>query len=165
MFGPTYCFFIGLLFHFSVSAFSQNDCSKIYVDLKNGTVNNLPLTATMDQVRDSLSCFTGSTPEGEIANCGGGVFFLNHDFYFYTHRNYVEFRGKFKGELSDSLYGLHPNEIVKTFGPTVRYEKHGNTAYMFYKTSYGCLQIRVQFDTIVAFSMHAIKAKKVVLCL
>ena len=150
---------------FSQITLSQNDCPKIYVDIINGTINNLKLTADMDQVKDSLPCFTGSSAEDEVINCGGGVFFLDDDFYFYTGQDYVQFRSKFKGEVSDSLLGLHPSEIEKSFGKSVRYEEHGNRVFIFFKTSYGCLQIRLQNDIVVSFSMHAMKARKVDLCL
>jgi len=151
---------------FSQIALSQNDCPKIYVDIINGTINNLPLTADMQQVKDSLPCFTGWTSEEDVhTNCGGGVFFLDDDFYFYTGKDYVEFRSKFKGEVSDSLLGLHPSEIERILGKSVRNEEHGSFVYIFFKTSYGCLQIRLKNDIVVSFSIHAMKARKVDLCL
>ena len=76
------------------------------VNLKRGTVNKLKLTASQDEVKAALPFSSGDTGEGSDFNCGGGVFFLTNSFFFYTGKDHVEFREKFKGKLSVAVLGV-----------------------------------------------------------
>lgn len=59
----------------------------------------------MEKVKEKFPFFTGATEDGAGYNCGGGVFFLDHDFYFYTGRDYLEIRNDFRAKASMSLLG------------------------------------------------------------
>lgn len=83
---------------------AQAQCEHLYVDLQKGTLNGLTPADSMGRIKKELPCFTGDTQEGSAFNYGGGVFYHNHDFYFYTHRDYLEVRADYKGKLSNSLY-------------------------------------------------------------
>ena len=91
---------------------AQNgNCPEIVVSIKKGTINKLKPTAAMDKIQATLPCFTGITKEEEGYNCGGGVFFINHDFYAYTGRDYFEIRKEFKGAWDTRLLNLKPTDL------------------------------------------------------
>jgi hypothetical protein len=142
-------------------------CGNLVADLKKGTLNGLKPSASQEQVKAKLPCFTGDTEDGSDFNCGGGVFYLDNDFFFYTGNDYIEFRSKFDGKLSMPLLGLSKSAAVKKagMGNAVRTEKEGNTEHVFLKTSYGCLVLKVEGGKVVRVSMYAKPAKDAELCL
>ncbi len=89
----------------------SDPCTNLYFDLKKGTLNGLKPDAPMYLVKSKLPCFTGETEEGSDINYGGGVFYLNHDFYFYTHKDYIEVRRNFKGKLSADILGKSKSQV------------------------------------------------------
>jgi hypothetical protein len=149
------------------SMFAQNGkCGEISVNLKKGTINKLKPTASMDKIQDALPCFTGVTGEDEGYNCGGGVFFINNDFYAYTGRDYWEIRAKFSGSWDTKLLGSKAPDIAFQYGDPVREEKIPGYRVLFYKTKYGC--IRVQFGVASGraeeIGIHYKPANQVELC-
>jgi hypothetical protein len=122
----------------------KTDCSELVVDLKKGTLNNLPATESMENIKQKLTCFTGDTEEGEETfNCGGGVFFLNHGFFFYTYKDYIEVRENFKGVVSPQIMGVSILELKKHIGTPAKIISQSGT--YFYKMPYGTL--RVELDS------------------
>ncbi|MBC7873607.1 MAG: hypothetical protein H7Y01_06415 [Ferruginibacter sp.] len=91
-------------------------CPTIMVDILDGKVNELYANSTPGEIKGKLPCF--SETEEEIAGslCGGGVFFKDKDIYFYTGRDYVEIREKFKGKLSLPLMGASRTSLFKWLG-------------------------------------------------
>lgn len=162
---PVFCL---LIFALSASsAFAQNGkCDRIYVDVKKGTINKLKPNAPMEKIQAAFPCYTGITKEDEGYNCGGGVFFIGHDFYAYTGRDYWEIRGKFDGTWSDKLIGLRPTDLEFRFGDPVREEKIPGYKVLFYKQKYGCLRVQynVQTGRSEEIGMHYQSADKVELC-
>lgn len=150
-----------------VYGFTQN-CDNIMVNLKQGTINKLKLTASQDEVKAALPCSTGDTEEGSDFNCGGGVFFLNNSFFFYTGKDYVEFRQKFKGKLSVAVLGVTKLAAIAKLklGKPIRTEKQEDGREdLFFKTTYGCIRLELAKGKVVTVAMHAVKAKEVELCL
>jgi hypothetical protein len=156
-----------LLACFLGNAIMAQSCDKLVADLKKGTLNGLKPTATQEQAKEKLPCFTGDSEDGGAFNCGGGVFYLDHDFFFYTGNDYIEFRKNFKGKLSIPLLGLSKAAAVKkaAMGKAVRTEKEGNTEYVFLKTGYGCLMLQIQNAKVTKVAMYAKPAKDAELCL
>jgi hypothetical protein len=150
----------------SVSLAAQN-CDMLLVNLKKGTINGLKPTATQEKVKEKLPCFTGDTEDGSNYNCGGGVFFLNHDFYFYTGNDYIELRSKFNGTVSAAVLGLTEEEAVKNLkmGKAVRVEKNETDRYLFFKTGYGCVVLTITGSSVKKIAMYQKPATKVSLCL
>jgi hypothetical protein len=108
-------------------------CPPISVDILNGKVNGMNLTATAGQVKAKLPCFT-NTAEAD-AKCDGAVFYKDKDIYFYTGRHYVEIGEKFKGTLSIPLMGAARNGLFKWLGhPSIK-----DVNWDAYTTSYGIL--------------------------
>jgi hypothetical protein len=155
-----------LLILFCSSAFAQN-CDNLVVDLKKGTINGLKPTATQEQIKQKLPCFTGESEDGGEFNCGGGVFFLDNDFYCYTGKDYVEVRKKFTGTLSIAVLGLGKAAAIKKLGmgKAVRTQTEDDATYLFFKTAYGCIVLKVADNKVEYIAMHSKPAAKVELCL
>jgi hypothetical protein len=143
-------------------------CKKLFVDLKNGTLNRLKPTDPQEKIKAKLPCSTGETEDGSEYNCGGGVFYIKHDFYCYTGKDYIEFRKKFKGKLSISLLGITKAKALlllkKLFGKPVRTETEGDTELLFFNTVYGSLRINIQGGKVVLVAIHSQSAVDAYLC-
>lgn len=141
-------------------------CGEIYVSVKKGTINKLKPTTSMDKIQSALPCFTGITREDEGYNCGGGVFFINSDFYAYTGRDYWEIRKDFKGSWDVKLIGAKQPDIEFQFGDPIREEKIPGYKVWFYKQKYGCLRIQfnVNNNRVEEVGLHYKPASEVELC-
>jgi hypothetical protein len=112
--------FLGLLSLIALSSAAQlkttTVCPTFTVDILDGKVNGLYCVSTIGEIKSKLPCFTGSEEENNSSACGGGVFYKDKDIYFYTGRDYVEIREKFKGKLSIPLMGANRNNLFKWLG-------------------------------------------------
>jgi hypothetical protein len=140
-------------------------CTKLYVDIEAGTLNGFAPKASMDEVKKQFPCFTGDSEEGGPMNCGGGVFFLEHDFYFYTGRDYLEVRFKFPGQTSRPLLSRGSHEIEADMGAPYKKETHDEKEYWFYKKKYGSLVVQFRGGKSYQFAMYTDSPDKVELCL
>lgn len=105
------------------------------VDILNGTVNGATSKYTNGQIKGLLPCFSSEESESADSKCGGNVFYKDNDIYFYTGRDYIEIREKFKGKLSVPLMGAARNSLFKWLGnPKVK-----DVNWDVYTTSYGML--------------------------
>ena len=98
-------------------------CDDLAVDIANGTVGGLSPEATPDEIKARFPCFTGTTSEGGGFNEGGGVFFKNHDMYFYTQRDYIEIRQDFTGVVPDNLLSKGTKQVRNLLGPPISSEQ------------------------------------------
>jgi hypothetical protein len=125
----------------SLSCMAQ-DCSSLRLDLRTGTLNGVSPTDSPEQVKALLPCFTGETEEGVEYNFGGGVFYLDHDFYFYTHRDYLEVRSGFVGTVSQPLMGASEERVLALMGkPKRKMEDWSGREVWLYKAKYGSLRV------------------------
>ncbi len=154
----------------------QADCNgkELYLNLKKGRLNKLKPTASMELVKSNLSCFTGETAEGESFNCGGGVFFLNHQMFFYTHHDYIQVRTGFAGQISEDLLGKTVAQIVAQKGQPDRVpEYEGDNDWgipvdivYLYATRYGALELDFDPETkrCTAIAIHQRPVDLVAIC-
>ncbi len=158
---------ITLLLFTGISGYAQEatPCPPLVVDVRAGTINGVKPTASMDEVKKAFPCFTGDSEEGGPFNCGGGVFFLNHDMYAYTGNDYWEVRKKFAGTVSENILGVDYETLKKSFGKAVKKVKDGDTVHYIHKTAYGSIVFTVQNGAVDKFAMYYTPAKKVKLCL
>jgi hypothetical protein len=142
-------------------------CDNLLADIKKGTLNGLKPTASQEQVKKKLPCFTGDSEDGGDFNCGGGVFYLDNDFFYYTGRDYIELRSKFNGKLSIPLLGLTKAAAIKKLGmgKAVRIEKSGDIQLLFFKMGYGCVRLNIVEGKVDQVALHSMPAAKVILCL
>ena len=110
-------------------------CSTIVVEILDGKVNGVLPDFTMGQIKEKLPCFTSEEPENSSSKCGGGVFYKDKDIYFYTGRDYIEIREKFKGKLSIPLMSANRNSLFKWLGnPKIK-----DVIWDAFQTQYGTL--------------------------
>jgi hypothetical protein len=134
---------------------TTNSCSEIVFDLDTGTINGIKPTVSQEDVKAALPCFTGSTPDGDrlngmLYNYGGGVYFNNHNFYFYTGSDFIEVRSDFTEKVSPSLLGASKERLNGAYGrPTLT----SNGSY-FYMMSYGCLQFELRNNAVYQIRSH-----------
>jgi hypothetical protein len=131
---------------------AQNQCAALVVDILDGKVNGIDPKYTAAQVKQKLPCFTSEEAEDKTSKCGGAVFYKDKDISFYTGRNYVEIREKFKGKLSIPIMGASRNSLFKWLGNA----KLKDANWDAYQTSYGTLVLyynkaskvnKIQFST------------------
>lgn len=115
---------------------SFGGCNNLVLDLNQGTLNGLVPTVSQAQVKQYLPCATGDTEDGEVYNYGGGVFFLDHDFFMYTGKDFIEVRQDFKGNVTDNMMSKSKAEIIARYGIATI----DNGYKLFFNRQYGCLR-------------------------
>jgi hypothetical protein len=110
-------------------------CDDFNVNVLNGTVNGLKPSATVNEIKNKLPCFTSFEDESQTAKCGGGVYFKDKDLSFYTDRDYIEIGPKFKGKLSIPLMGAIRGTFFNNFGNP----KLKDDTWDAFQTSYGII--------------------------
>lgn len=157
----------------------DSDCNgeALSVNLKKGTLNGFKPTESMEAIKKRFPCFTGESEEGMVGNCGGGVFFLKHDFFFYSHRDYFEIRSGFSGKVSMDLMGKTMAEIEAELGkpdyiPEYK-EDEGDSFFAYtpdihhlYKRKYGSLRITFDAETklVRVIGVHFQKPSEIEIC-
>ena len=95
-------------------------------------------------------------------------YFFKQQFLFYTGRDYVEFREKFKGKLSVAVLGVAKSAAIaklKLGKPICTQKQEDGREDLFFKTTYDYLREELAKGKVVTVAMHAVKAKEVELCL
>lgn len=110
-------------------------CPVFLVNILDGRVNELDPNSTIGEIKSKLPCFSGTEEETTSSKCGGGVFYKDRDIDFYTGRDYVEIREKFKGKLSIPLMGASRNSLFKWLG----HPKIKDVNWDAFQMSYGIL--------------------------
>jgi hypothetical protein len=121
------------------------------IDLEKGLVNGLSPTTSMDSLKKLLPFYTSDTAENPDYNCGGGVFYLNNDVYFYTGRDYIEIRTEFNGKLSHDVLNRNIQEVTRQLGKPDDQIKPGgddeSIMVVYFKRPYGCLRLNYTIST------------------
>jgi hypothetical protein len=131
-------------------------CPEFYVDILNGTVNDLKPNYTQNEIREKFPCFTSAEDESSEAKCGGGIFFKDKDIYFYTKRDYIEVGPKFLGKTSVPLLGTKRNSLFTKLGnPKIKddlwdaYEMQYGTLVLHYDVAGSAGKVKFfQFSTL-----------------
>jgi hypothetical protein len=121
---------------------------------EDGSVSGVSPDLSNDVIAKLLPFHTAIDPGGTIANYGGGVFFRNHDFYFYTAARALNVRAGCKISTADDLLHKSLEYFVIKFGKPIRRQQYpldypfgqfnqSWPGYVF-MTSYGTLY--VEFD-------------------
>lgn len=114
-------------------------CEQLVFDLNAGTLGGLAPTVDQPEAKTRFPCATGATEDGSAFNYGGGVFFLDHDFYMYTGKDFIEARKRFPGKILPNVLEMSPRDIVAEFGQPTQVDDIPG-AYL-YDRPYGCLRI------------------------
>ena len=91
-------------------------CPALLVNILDGNVNGIEPDYTPGLIKKTLPCFTTDEPEATTAKCGGLISYKDKGIYFYTGRDYIEIREKFKGKLSLPLMGAARTGLFKWLG-------------------------------------------------
>jgi hypothetical protein len=67
-------------------------------------------------------------------------FYINHDFYFYTYKDYIEVRKGFKGTMSVNLLGKSEEEVMRSMGRKPDY-REGKS--LFYSSDLGVIELQL----------------------
>lgn len=155
-----------LLFVLQFTVARAQDCDNLYVDITKGTLNGLSPKVSQDEVKKVLSCFTATKPDGSAADCGGGVFFAKHYFFFYTGADNINIRKGFTGKCSAELIGVTEKKVTELLGkPEGELNDNEGAKFVFYKTSYGCIVVAIdEKGNVSEFFMYAIPVHEVNLC-
>jgi hypothetical protein len=149
-----YSLIFALLFNFVSLNLPVDNCQNLYADLKKGTLNKVNAAAEMEEVKSKFTCFTGESKEGEFYNCGGGVFFKKHQFYFYTHRDYIEIRDGFPGKFSHKVMGVGKEALISLMGNADKIETYGGNEYLQFKRKWGVLVFVLTNDNVKKIQFH-----------
>ena len=147
---------------------ASKKCPPLKLDLVTGKLNGLLPSATQAQVKKKLPCFTGDSEDGGDFNCGGGVFYLKDDFFFYTGKNFIEIRSKFKGTISTPLLGMSETNATTALKMEVERtvkDESGTSKYNFYATKYGCIVVCIEQEKVSKIAVYDTVADDVELCL
>ncbi len=110
-------------------------CPLIVVDILDGKINELYPNSTMGEIKGKLPCFSEALDETAGAKCGGIISYKDKDIYFYTGRDYIEIRDKFKGKLTVPLMGASRTSLFKWLG----HPKIKDVYWDAFQMSYGTL--------------------------
>lgn len=156
---------------------TSSDCGgkALFLDLKKGNISGLKPTASFETIKSELTCFTGETEEGADHNCGGGIYYLKHGFFFYSHQDYIEVRGDYSGGISQDLLGKSKDEILDALGKPDRiptYQSDSDLSWYqpdvhyLYKQSYGSLRITFEPEnmTCTIIAVHGKKPEEIEIC-
>jgi len=145
------------------SAFGQEEI--LQVSIAEGTINGIKPTESIEKIKEAFPFFTGETEEHQGFNCGGGVFFLNHDFYAYTGNDYWEIRDEFKGSFDMDVLGKNIKDVLKIMGKAKKtFTNEYGIKYYYFKTKYGCCVLNVKNDYVKMADLYWKKIKDVKLC-
>jgi len=95
---------------------SKEVCPDFYIDILNGTVNEMKPNYGWAEIKARFPCFTTAEEESGTSKCGGGVFYKAKDLYFYTRRKYIEVGPKFIGKCSLPLLGTKRGSLFTKLG-------------------------------------------------
>ena len=91
-------------------------CPDIVVNILEGNVNGVEPDYTPGQIKKELPCVSSEELEVTGSKCGGLISYKDKDLYFFTGRDYIEIREKFKGKLSVPLMGAARTSLFKWLG-------------------------------------------------
>jgi hypothetical protein len=130
----------------------REGCDALEFDISLGHINGLTPDVSQDRLKMILPCSTGATEDGADYNYGGGVFFLKHDFFVYTGKNFIEVRTEFKGRTVSGLMGKRSGPVQELLGEPKRAAKLPDTG--FHPTAYGCARVEYQNGAVVRLAAH-----------
>lgn len=128
-----------LLALFSITLYAQLkptvSCPEFVVDILDGKIGALIPTSSNGEIKGKFPCFSSTEEETGSSACGGSVMFKDKDIYFYTGRDYIEIREKFKGKLTVPLMGAARSSLFKTLG----HPKMKDAGWEAYQMAYGTM--------------------------
>jgi hypothetical protein len=150
---------------FSLSASAQlkptTICAGFVVNIMEGNINYLDPDFTSGQIKKALPCYTSEISESDTSACGGLISYRDNDVYFYTGRDYIEIREKFKGKLSIPLMGASRKGLFNWLG----YPEIKDINWEAFQTRYGILILHYnKLNKVNLIQMSKKNAQTIKLC-
>lgn len=139
-------------------------CEQIVANIEAGVVNGIGAEASQAAVNKQFPCATRSTEEGSTEDCGGGVFYEKHNFYFHTGQDFIAIKYPFEGIEKPRIITTGRSTVIENFGKPVRTEERGKFEYLFFEMDYGSLIVALEGGKSRNFIMHAKDPEEVELC-
>lgn len=120
-------------------------------DIRTGTLGKLTPTDEHAVVKKEFPDYTAETIISEETpnECMAGLFYDKGGFRFYTQAGYIEITKDFTGTESIPLLGKPLAEADKAINSDeIKSETSGDNLFVFYKTEYGCLVIKLKDDKV-----------------
>jgi hypothetical protein len=142
---------VGKVTRAAIGATATAQAQPFVLHLLAGTVNGVGPRAGMDAIKRAFPHYTGSTDD-PVSNYGGGVFFANHQLYFYTARRAIQARAGFDGKVIPGGFELSANELVKRLSVSRPFFRAPGLE--LYEMKYGCLELELSGSAISEITMH-----------
>ncbi len=114
---------------------SKPECNTIIADIYKGWINMAAPNADPEQIKTKLPCYTSFEKESNDSKCGGGIYFADKDFKYFTQRDYVVIGEKFKGKFNIPIIGAKRDDLFAWLGnPKLKAEQ-----WEAYQMQYGTL--------------------------
>ena len=140
---------------------TSKQCPPVSIYILKGTINNVGPNFTPGQIKLALPCFTSEVTEPDSSKCGGLISYADEDMFFYTGRDYIELREKFKGKMEFPLMGAARSSLFGWLG----YPKIKDTKWEAFQTAYGILVLHFNADNKVNLIQFSTKgAESLKLC-
>jgi hypothetical protein len=141
-------------------------CENLVFDLSDGTINGVKPNLPQAQIKEWFPCYTKFSPDGGQSDCGGAIFYANHDFYFYTYvDDYVEVKSGFKGTITENLMGKSRDQVRLYLGKPIE-NKHSaeDPNIDFFATKYGCIRVHYKDNIATLIAAHYSDCESVEWC-
>jgi hypothetical protein len=135
-------------------------CPTFVVDILDGKINELYPNSTMGEIKAKFPCFSQIEEESASARCGGSIYYKDRDIYFYTGRDYIEIKEKFKGKLTIPLLGASRNGLFKWLGhPKIKdvnwdaFQMAYGTMVLYYNKSGKVIKLQISTKSTESLSL------------
>ncbi len=135
----------------TASVLSYGQGKNAVADIRAGTVNHLTPADEHAVIKKKFPRYAAETVISEQApnECMIGVFYDKHGFRFYTQAGYIEITKDFTGTESIPLLGKSMAEADKVINrEEIKTETSQDNLFVFYKTDYGCLVLKLKDDRV-----------------
>lgn len=150
-----------LLVPFVISAFlvgciTPVPPNELVLDLNSGLMNGVSPKASQREIKSRFPFYTGGNKEGlDQPNGGGGVFFINQDFYAYTYADCFQVRSSFRGRVIPQILNASRDQMINVLGEP-NYRRKTDCEYCYYKRVYGCLEVILRDKRVVELNVLSV---------
>ena len=145
---------------------ARTECDSLFFDLDSGSINSVSPLLSQMEIREWFTCYTRVVPEGAYKDCGGGIFYEKHGFFYNTYQDYVEADSSFKGNLSISIMGKSKMEVENLIGLPLEFSgKEVPSHVSLYPRIYGCLGIKYNKNgKVSSVNAYTVECDRVLIC-
>ncbi len=135
----------------ALNSISAPACKNVVADIRTGTISKLSPVDEHQAIIKAQPCYTSENLFGEANpnECMVGLFYDKNGFRFFTQAGYIEVNKEFTGTESVALLGKTIEQADKLINSEeIKTETVNDAVFVFYKTGYGCLVIKLKNDKV-----------------